>query len=179
MGQRNRPVVLVRNAIMKGFTLIELIIYIGIVTAILLVAFNFGWEIIYGNVKSQAIREVQQNTRFAIEKMSESILNASSTDSPTPGNSANFLSLKMQDPNLDPTLFEVVDGKLKITQGGNGPYELTNDRVIVTNLQFSNLSYENTPGTIRVQITIEHVNPNNLSQYEVSLDTEDTISLRK
>ena len=162
----------------QGFTLIEFIIYIGIVAVVLLGAFNWGWEIIYGNIKSQAIREVQQNTRFAMEKISEGILSASSTNNPTPGNSANSLSLKMQDLSLDPTLFEVVDGKLKITQGGSGPYELTNDRVRVTNLQFSNLSYENTPGTIRIQIAIEHVNPNNLSQYEASLSTEGNITIR-
>lgn len=179
MKQRNQLAVLVRNIIMKGFTLIELIIYIGIVTGILLVAFNFGLEIIYGNVKSQAIREVQQNSRLAIEKINESILGASSINSPTPGNSSNSLSLTMQGLSLDPTIFEVVDNKLKITQGEDGPYELTNDRVKVTSLQFTNVSYEEAPGTIRVQISIEHVNPNNLSQYEASLEMENTISLRR
>ena len=53
----------------KGFTLIEFIIYIGIVAAILVIAVNFSWEIIYGNIKSQSLREVQQNGRFALEKV--------------------------------------------------------------------------------------------------------------
>lgn len=164
---------------MKGFTLIELIIYIGIVAAVLLVAFNFGWEIIYGNVKSQAWREVQQNNRLAMEKISRSILDADEINNPTPGNSSNSLSLTMQDLSLSPTVFQVINDKLTITQAGSGPYELTNDRSKVTNLQFTNVSYVRTPGAIRVQITIEHVNPNNLSQYEASLGTEITISLRK
>lgn len=169
----------VANNMNRGFTLIELIIYIGIVAGILLVAFNFGWEIIYGNVKSQAIREVQQNTRFVIEKITESVLATSNINSPAPGNSSNFLSLAMQDLSLDPTIFEVADEKLMVTQEVNGPYELTNDRVRVTNLQFTNVSYAGTPGTVRIRMTIEHVNPNNISQYEASLETEDTISLRK
>lgn len=54
---------------MKGFTLIEFIIYIGIVAVILLVAFNFGWEVIYSNVKAQALREVQQNARISMERI--------------------------------------------------------------------------------------------------------------
>ena len=163
----------------RGFTLIELIIYITIVAGVLIVAFNFGWEIIYGNIKSQAMREVQQNSRLATEKITEAILGASGINNLTPGNSDIILSLAMQDSSLNPTLFEVVGGKLMITQKRSGPYELTNDRVRVTNLQFTNVSYVDTPGTIKIQMTIEHVNPNNLKQYEVSFETENTISLRK
>lgn len=163
----------------RGFTLIEFIIYTTIVAGILIVAFNFGWEIAYGNIKSQAMREVQQNSRLAIEKITEAILDASDINSPLPGNSGSTLSLVMQDSSLNPTVFEVVGGKLMITQRKNGPYELTNARVQVTNLQFTNVSYADTAGTIKIQMTIEHINPNNLKQYEVSLGTESTISLRK
>jgi type II secretory pathway pseudopilin PulG len=167
------------NNMNRGFTLIEFIIYIAIVGGILIVTFNFGGEIIYGNVKSQAMREVQQNSRLAIEKITEAILEASDINNPVSGNSDATLSLVMQDLHLSPTIFEITDGKLMVTQRKNGPHELTNNRVKVTKLQFTNISYANTPGTIRVQMTIEHVNPNNLSQYEASLETEDTISLRK
>lgn len=165
--------------IMKGFTIIELIIYIGIVAGILLVFFNFGWEVVYGDVKSQTIREVQQNSRFTMEKITESILSASGINTPLNGNFSDSLSLEMQDLNLTPTVFEVSDGRLIITQGSNTPYQLTNNRVRVSSLQFSNLSYENTPGTIRSEMTIEYFNPANLNQYEASLSTENTVSLRK
>ena len=165
--------------IMKGFTIIELIIYIGIVAGVLLVLFNFGWEIVYGDIKSQTIREVQQNSRFAMEKIIESILSASGINSPLEGNPDDFLSLEMQDLNLSPTVFEVSEGRLIITQAGNSPYQLTNNRVRVTNFQFSNFSYGDTPGTIRVEMTIEHFNPGGLNQYEASLSTENTVSLRK
>ena len=164
---------------MRGFTLIEFIIYIGIVAVILVVALNFGWEIIYGNTKSQAIREVQQNSRLAMAKITESILAASEIDTPLPGDSVSELELKMQNAGLDPTVFEVDDNVLTIKQGANGPYQLTNNRVRVTSLQFTNVSYEAAPGTIRVEMIIEHINPNNLSQYEASLSTTKTISLRK
>ncbi|MFQ6083749.1 MAG: hypothetical protein ACE5WD_10355 [Candidatus Aminicenantia bacterium] len=167
------------NKASNGFTLIELIIYIGIVAGVLLVVLNFGWEIIYGDVKSQTIREVQQNMRFSMEKINESILGAKTISSPPFGSSSDSLSLTMQDLNLDPTIFEVINNKLTITQGGDGPYELTNDRVRVDNLNFTNVSYEGAPGAIRVQITLEHVNPNNLKQYEASLEAETTISLRR
>lgn len=164
----------------RGFTLIELIIYITLVAGVLTAAVNFGWDIIYGNIKSHTIREVQQNTRFALEKITENILGASGINDPRRrGDSSNSLSLDMQDLDLDPTIFEIVNDQLVIYQGVNGPYALTNDRVKVTNLQFTDLSYPQAPGTIGVQLTIEHVNPNNLKQYETSLDTRDTASLRR
>lgn len=53
----------------RGFTLIEFIIYIGIVSVILSFAVSFNWDIIYGSIKSQSFREVQQNGRFALEKI--------------------------------------------------------------------------------------------------------------
>lgn len=162
---------------MKGFSLIEFIIYIGIVAVILLVAFNFGWEIIYGNIKSQAIREVQQNARFSMEKITRVIKEAKVVNSPTSGNSANSLSLEMTDPDLDPTVLGVSGNKVQITQGTFGPYELTNDRVSVSNLQFTNLSYENTPGTVRIEMTIDSVNPTGRQEYEVSFGLKSTASL--
>ena len=164
---------------MKGFTIIELIIYIVIVAGVLLALFNFGWEIIYGDIKSQTIREVQQNSRFAMGKITESILSATGINSLLEGSSASSLSLEMEDLSLNPTIFEVFDGKLTINQGSNPSYQLTNDRVRVTNLQFSNLSYRNTHGTIKVEMVIEYFNLGNQSQYEASLFTENTISLRQ
>ncbi len=54
---------------MKGFTLIELIIYIAIVSVVLVLASSFTWDIIWGGTKATCYREVQQNARFAMEKI--------------------------------------------------------------------------------------------------------------
>lgn len=163
---------------MRGFTLIELIIYITILAGILSLLFNFGWEIIHGDIKSQSIREVQQNSRFVMGKITENILGSIGINNPSDGNSDNFLSLEMEDTDLNPMVFRLSDGRLTITQGGNGPYDLTSSRVVATDLEFINISYENTPGTIKIKMNIEYLNPNNLNQYESSLYTEETVSLR-
>jgi len=162
---------------MKGFTLIEFIIYIAIVAIILFVTVNFAWEIIYGNVKSQSIREVQQNARFAMEKITRTIQEAETINIPASGNSADFISLEMTDSNLDPTIFDLSDNKLRLSQGGAGPYELISNRVMVSNLRFTNLSYPNTPGTIRIEMTIDHLNPANRNEYTASLELASTASL--
>ncbi len=161
----------------QGFTLIEFIVYIAIVVVILVVSLQFGWEIIFGNIKAQAQREVQQNLRVAMEKMARIIEEASSINSPAPGNSAGSLSLEIADLNRNPTVFEVVNGKLYLRTGVEEPYELTNNRVKVSNLQFTNLSYPDNPGVIQVKLKIEHINSEQRNEYAVSLNSQSTVSL--
>jgi len=160
-----------------GFTLIEFLIYIAILAVILIFTTGFLWDIILGNIKETSWQEVQQNSRFALTKISQEIKKATGVNSPLPGNSGSSLSLVMADPDLNPTVFDIVDGKLRITKGINGPYEITSGQVIVTNLNFINLSYEDTPGTIQIEMTIERVNPSNRIEYLASVDLKLSVSL--
>jgi len=162
-----------------GFTLIEFLIYISIVAGILVLMIGFFWNIIFGNIKENSYQEIQQNGRFAMTKMTQEIKKAKSIIFPLPGSSSNLLSLEMANPNLNPTVFGLQNGKLRITQGVSGPYFLTTDRVIISNLQFINLSYENTPGTIQIEMKIEHSNPAGRIEYQASIDLKSTISLLK
>ena len=163
----------------KGFTLIELILYSAILIVVLSVFLNFIWEIVYGNVKTQAIREVQQNGRLAMEKIMRTVQESTLINSPAPGESADFLSLEIEDKKLNPTIFDVVDKILRITQEKEDLYSLTNNRVRIDSLQFTNLSYAQTPGTIRIEMTISHRNEGNRREYDVSQDFVSTISLFK
>ena len=95
---------------MKGFTLIELIIYIAIISIILTFTFGYAWNVIYGGVKTASYREVQQNGRLAMEKIARVIRDG-------------------QDPN---TVFTVTSNVLY--ENGTA---LTSDRVKVTNLVFT------------------------------------------
>ncbi|MCX6764155.1 MAG: prepilin-type N-terminal cleavage/methylation domain-containing protein [Candidatus Nealsonbacteria bacterium] len=58
---------------MKGFTFIELIIYIAILSVILVLVGNLTWNIIQGNTKNASYREVQQNISFAMEKITKDL----------------------------------------------------------------------------------------------------------
>jgi hypothetical protein len=82
----------------------------------------------------------------------------------------------MADPNFNPTVFEVVDGKLRIDRGGQ-QFFITSDRAAINNLLFTNLSYQNTPGIIGIEMTINHRNPGNRGEYQASIDLATSISL--
>jgi len=61
----------------KGFTLIEMLLYTAIIVIFLIGAISFGWNIIYGNAKSQNYQEVTQNLRFTVKRILYEIRNAS------------------------------------------------------------------------------------------------------
>jgi len=161
----------------KGFTLIELLLYTAIISLVLVSVTGFFWNIASGNIKEKSYQEVQQNGRFAMTKITQEIKKAIGINNPVPSSSANSLSLVMSEPNLNPTIFDVSGGKLRITQGALAPIELTTDQVVVSNLQFTNLSYLNTPGTLRVEMTLENLNPSGKTEYQASLDLKTTVSL--
>src|SRR3989344_7372816 len=61
----------------KGFTLIELILYMALVSIVLTAIVPFAWNIIGGGVKSSAQQEVFSQARFVSERIKYEIRNAS------------------------------------------------------------------------------------------------------
>ena len=162
----------------KGFTLLELTIYVAIFVIILAFLIEFLWLIILGSIKENSYQEVQQNGRFVMMKMAREIKKATGINSPAAdGVSGNLLSLQMADPALNPTVFDVSDGKLRIVQGANSPYYLTSDRVLIADLLFTNLSFDNTPGIIQIDTEISYINPANLKEYQASINLKESVSL--
>lgn len=157
----------------QGFTLVELIIYIAIFAVILVLITGFFWSIIFGNIKESSLREVQQNGRFALTKITREIKKAAGINIAL----GSLLSLEMAEPTLNPTVFDVADGKLRITQGSSSSYELTTDQVIVSSLQFTDLSYPGTSGTIRIEVQLEYINPSSRPERQASINLESTVSL--
>src|SRR6266571_3526280 len=65
----------------RGFTLIELIIYIAIVAIILTSLIPFAWNVIEGGAKSATEQEVFANARYVSERIKYEIRNASGINS--------------------------------------------------------------------------------------------------
>ena len=159
-------VVVCLNMKQKGFTVLETVIYLSILVILLTVFVNFIWEIAYGNLKLENIEEVQENSRFAMEKITRSIQGSLSINGLDASSSSNTLSLHVSDKKKDPVVFDVSGGRLRMTEKGSGPYYITNNRVEVQNINFTNVAYPNTTGAVRVEITVKSKDPqNNLSPY--------------
>ena len=70
------------NKQQDGFTLIEVLLYLGIVVVIISVASAITFNVLFSKAKVMAMREVTQNARFAMDKVAREVRNAESITSP-------------------------------------------------------------------------------------------------
>lgn len=105
---------------------------------------------------------------------------------------AGFLSLSMQSRVKNQTIAEVEQQGVQIMQSLTQtirnasaisiPYDISdlyNSRVTVSNLTFTNLTRAGTPGNVRIQFTLTHINPSGRNEYDFSKTFYGSASLRK
>lgn len=142
----------------KGFTLVELLIYIAILTMILVLAAGLALEIIQGSIKNEAKIEVEENARFSLGKINFSLKNAAKIIQPSDaGESSQELGLNSQYPAKTPTRFLVDNYQLMLKEGGSIFFPLTSDSVKVTSLRFTNLAGQGSPAIIQTELVIDGI----------------------
>lgn len=164
----------------KGFTLIETMIYLVIISSFLATVVFFGVKIVESSDRARVQSEVQQNLRVGMERMVREIRTADNLNAGSSifGSSPGILSITHDTAGNDPTIFDLSGGALRITQGLNGPYNLTSDDVTVTNLVFTNLSRGTRTEIVRIEMTVEYVNQVG-TQYSVSTSATTSVLIRE
>lgn len=152
----------------KGFTLVELLLYVGISSVILFVISMFLGAMLQSQVKNQAILEVEQQGMQVLYTMTRVIRNADSVSSPTIGSSGSSLTIATSDPLTNPSIFSVSNGSLLMTEGVNSPVALNNNQVTVSDFNIENLSRAGTAGTVKIQFKISYINPSGRNEYDFS-----------
>ncbi|MFH1451450.1 MAG: prepilin-type N-terminal cleavage/methylation domain-containing protein [bacterium] len=159
----------------KGFTLIETLIYIAIIGMIVSSFVIFVLSISASRTKTYAVQEVQANSRFALDLLSQRIKSAQGIISPTPGNSASILILDMADADLT---FNVTAGVLSATEGLADSIPITSSEVDVSSLIFTNLTAAEERENIRIEMTVNY-QENNSKEYDYSQSFQTAVSLRR
>lgn len=162
-----------------GATLVEFLIYLAIVSVVLVVAGAIMYNIFFGKAKFTVIEEVSQNNRFVMESIMDSVRAAESISSPTPGNASSTLVLVTNATTTNPTTFKLIAGGVEVQEGTSTPIALTTSEVIVNTLEFRNVSRPLTPGTVRIHIATDSLNPADLQQYEFSQAVRGTVNIYK
>lgn len=162
-----------------GFTLVELMLYVGISSILLMSTSFFMSALLTSRVKNQTIAEVDQQGMQVMHVITQALRNASTINSPAQGASGPSLSLNTYTGSLNPTIFNLSGGVISITEGVATPVALNNSRVSVSALTFYNLSRGGTPGTIRVQFTLSYINNIGRSEYNYSKVFIGSASLRQ
>lgn len=162
----------------KGFTLVELLLYLGLSAIMILVIATFFQTMLSARAQNQVIAEVEQQGAQVIQRITQTIRNADNITSPAIGASAASLTLDMAPVGVDPTVFDLSSGVARVTEGAGSPVALTNTRVTVSGLTFQNLSRASTPGTVRVIFILTHVNPSSRQEYNYARTFYGSASLR-
>ena len=163
----------------KGSSLLELLIYIGILAGFLTVVTNLFFMISVNSAKEEARIEVQQNLQFAISQITNEICfgeNAAIINNPISGVPENILNYTA---NSVITEFRVIDGVLKKIEDLGGPSEntkdLTNNNVIINTAESK--IFTRIGDTIQINLEISY-NDNGRPSYKFSQKIQTTVSPR-
>lgn len=159
--------------IKNGFTIIELLIYIVLISIFVTSAITFSWDIIYGRERTNRQQVVEQSARIALSKIIYEIERAKNIQSI----SDNTIIL---DNGSSTTTVSLSSGVLQITSNGTGPYNLTSNEVTVLQSPqvplFKDLrTADKNSKSIGVNITIKAVQAGN--QPDVQTSISDSVEL--
>lgn len=152
-----------QQRVQAGFTLIELILYMAIITIVLGALIPFAWDIIGGSVKSSAEQEVSSQGRYVSERIKLEIRDASGITSVAAGT----ISLTNFSPDTT-TVIDLSGGKIRVNKNGSGAINLNSDDTSVTALTFTNYtSADNKTKNIQFNFTIDDNYGSSRQEYQV------------
>ncbi len=163
----------------KGFTLVEMILYVSICSILLVSISTFLSFLLEARIRSQAITEVNQQGFQVLHVMTQTVRNGRSIQTPTIGNTSSSLSITTGNTLLNPTVFDSSSTTLRITEGSNIPFPLINSRVKISALTFQNVSSTSSiEKIIRISFTLEYYNKGGRGEYSYSKSFNGSATLR-
>lgn len=163
----------------KGFTLVELLLYMTLSATIILVV-SVGLSALWqARIKNQAVSEVEQQGLFIMRQITQTVKNSSLIISPTQGTSDQTLTLETNSSSTNPTVYYLDSTNLKMTEAGGQALPLNGENIRVSNLEFLNLSRTGTPGIIRVSFTLTYSSTSPNYEYQYQANFYDSAAIRK
>jgi len=165
-----------------GFTLLEMLVYIGLTFIVLSLTVSFMISLIRSYTRFRVERDVSTNAREAMNYMLREIKSADDVYIPTSvlGPNPGQLSLETSiSPPPDETTafidFYVDNGQLLLKREEQDPFPLTSDRVQVDNLIFTHFTNPSGSGELlQIEITVGY--RSNASRFEFNATQEFTSS---
>jgi len=150
----------------KGYTLLELLLYIAIIGVLLTAVTTFFGVTADARVKNQTVAEVNDQATSIMDYMTQTIRNATSITSPAAAASGVSLTLVVPTGSLSPTVFSLSGTTLQVKEGAAAAVPLTSNDVQISSLTFMNLTRSGTSGTVQISFTINRVNPGSHNEFD-------------
>lgn len=150
----------------KGYTLLELLLYMVIVSVLLASVTAFFGATADARFKNQTISEINDQGQSIMDYMTQTIRNATSITTPAAAASGASLTLVVPTGSLSPTVFSLSGTTLQVKEGAAAAIALTNNDVRITSLTFTNLTRSGTSGNVQISFTLSYVNPNSHNEFD-------------
>lgn len=169
----------------KGFTMIELVIYAVLLVLVSGAVIGFFLQTVDVAETSRRSRESLDNAKRVLDVINQEVRHSSSVYTPTsvegvhPGQIA--LETERDLPNDEESTyvdFYVDDDGVYIKREGQSEELITSEKVRVSNLVFTILEDANQRQMVRIQITVEYIDPESGSGTSDSVSLESTMATR-
>lgn len=118
----------------SGFTLLEMIIYIGITAVVVVSLMNIMITVFETRERTENVSEVQQSARLVMDRITNTLTYATDVEISSDG---DLITTKAGEQS--PVVFSVRNRMLFVQRGSQAAKQLTPDTIQVTNLQFRSI----------------------------------------
>jgi len=164
----------------KGFSMIELLVYIVILAIVFTAVINYiNWTIKVNN-KSQAVREVAENAKIALDAITYEIKEGTGIYFPTSGLSqlsletGHYIPDQEESSYIDFFLCGADQDVLCIKKESQNPVAITSEKVAITSLEFIYIA----SSSIGISLDVEYKDSLNRLEYQASTTIRSNASLR-
>lgn len=161
-----------------GFTLIEALLYMGLSTIMVVLIGGIGVNVFSGFVKAKASEELQYNTQFVTEKIRTIVSQGEDIITPSVGETSDYISIAMTDISKNPTVIDIVDGRVRVSEGEGEAQFISGSSVVASAAEFSNVTYSDGVGSLRAVLHLGLRNPEDRTIYFASSTLYTTVNLQ-
>jgi len=170
----------------KGFTLIESLIYVTVLSMVFLVIFSFFLWVEKSSIKTAVAEETLSNADKVMKLIIYEIKTAHEIYQPTSvfSEDAGQLSLKTTDFKPDGESTTIIDfficnsNKICLKRESQEPIFLTSEKVDVNKLKFDLVYNNEMEPTVQIDMQIDYNNSSGKPEYQNSVNLKTTATLR-
>lgn len=137
-----------------GFSLIEMILYVGISVAVMVTLLRVSLAVLDMQNRAQAGEDVLRSVDIAINRLEATLRDAKGVNTVQSqfGSNNGVLSLTMSGASINPTIFSLSKGAITIKEGASSTQSLTSSGVLVDQLLFQNLTPPSAHAVVRATV---------------------------
>lgn len=164
----------------RGFTLLEILLYLGISSVVLFAIMSFSLQILGINKKSSNTQEIQTSMEVISNRLSTTIQSASTIDMLNSifDQDVGKISLTLNDIEKSPTDIYLQNENIYLKQGANSAVKMNSDFVKCTQLKFTEISAPKAPTQVMIDYACAPIN-SDLQVLKDNFTHHTSISLRQ